>query len=324
MSRQPVGQVSGNGIDELGHYFPELDVDRRHAAGAMNGKPVADDLPAWLTAALGLDAVGRTVVGASVFGRGPNARVDVLLSGDDRLVFERFGDLAKPSALAANLVTQVGVVKTFKGTEAAHVAAAIFRLAKHHRESTDDDTAREWAIEYLRVAAVQEHDLGDQMERWRAFSELARLNPTREAGDDRSAHALAAASAVLADRDTGARWVRCEWFYAYVRRAAGGLYSPAALATQMEAVGWKRPNSQAKIKATSPSENRSVAWAFYVVERDWEAQVTAGYESYARAHTRTRAAHREPPVTRNPQDAVATAEQEALLERAQRRMGGAS
>jgi hypothetical protein len=285
----------------------------------VNGDEPAEDPCAALTALLGLEAVGKTVVGANVYGRGPNARVDLLLSGDEKVVFERFGDLAKPSQLSANLVTQLGVVKTFKSTaEAGQVAAAVFRLAKHHRESTDDDAAREWAIEYLRLAAVQEHNLGEQEDRWRAFSALAGLNPTRDAGDDRSAHALAAASAVLSDRDTGVRWVRAEWFFGYVRRAAGGLYSPAALSTQMEALGWKRPNSQARIKATSPTDGRSLSWAFYVVERDWDAQVTASYDPYARAHTRTRAAHKEPAVTRNPADGVATAEQEALLERAQR------
>jgi hypothetical protein len=273
-----------------------------------NGQKPAEDLPAWLTSALGLDAVGRTVVGAIVFGRGTTARVDVLLSGDEKLIFERFGDIAKPSSLAANLVTQVGVVKTFKGTEAAHVAAALFRLAKHHRESTADDAAREWAIEHLRLAPVIELDLGDQADRWRAFSELARMNPARDGAEDRSAHTYAQVSTVLVDRDTTLRLVRTGWFHGYVRREVGGLYSPGALIAQMEAVGWNRRNSEGRVKATSPTDGRSLSFKFYDVEAGWEAQVPGGSHSYARAHTRARAAQEEPVGTGNP-------EQDDLAER---------
>jgi len=264
---------------------------------AVNGKPpdpTADDL----SDALGLTEHGLKVTGANVFGRGPNASVDLALSDGSTLRFERFSDIVKPALLATYLVTLTGVVSSFKGPQAAWIAAGIYKLAKHHDEADEDDATREFGTEYLRVAPTEDVDMGCQADRWRAFSTQARLSPARDAGEDRSAEALAAASVVLVDPATGKRYVRTGWFQSYVKREVGGLYSPAALAQQMLRVGWTRPNSEGRIKATSPTDGRSLGWSFYVVEADWDAQVPAGSSSNARTHTYARD-RSEPAGTRN-------------------------
>lgn len=260
----------------------------------------------FLTGQLGLSAAGLRVSGADVFGRGPEARVTLHLGGRElpngraTLVFDRFADVASPRLLSAHLVTLTGVYRTFKAPEAGAIAAAVFQLAKHHDQADDETQVIEWCSEFLRVAPRMDTDLNDQLERYGAFETLARLNPARDAGEDRSALALACASLVLVDRNSGQRLVRCGWLRDFVKREVGGLYSPARLASLVEAVGWNRPGSQGRVKATCPTDGRRLLWTFYVVDADWEErQVNAGESSNAR----TRAGAREedlPAFTRSP------------------------
>jgi hypothetical protein len=173
-----------------------------------------------------------------VFGRGAAASVDLHLSGDTKVTFERFGDIAKGPALTAHLMSTLGVAKSFKATDAVLAGSLSFKLAKHHGDDTTDAAAREWGSEFLRLAATGDIDLNDQASRWRAFSALELLNPQRDAGEDRSAYSLASASVVLV-AESGMRLVRCGWFLSYVRGEVGGI-DPGAVATKMERVGWSR------------------------------------------------------------------------------------
>ncbi len=217
---------------------------------------------------LGLDEIDRTVIDVQMFGRGPTASVDLQLSGDLKLVFERFGDITKPPALCAH-VASIGIARTFQGKDAALVGALISRLARHHESESADDIAAEWGREFLRLAALQEVTLDDQADRWCAFGSLQALNPPLEAGDDKSAHGLACTCVVLQDRSSGVRLVRCGWFLSFVRREVGGMYSPAALGTQMDRVGWQRSGSEGRVKATSPDGHRTLNWRFYTVPAGW-------------------------------------------------------
>jgi hypothetical protein len=278
--------VSANGSNGNGHHDPDNDfanvdlwererqegIAQRRTALRERDRAVlaADDLAEGLTEKLGVDALGLKVSTVEVFGRGRNARVDVHLSDGARpLRFESFSDIARPAILSVELVTQLGVIRSFKAAESAGVAAMIFQLGRHHTESDEDDFAREAGREYLRLAPTQDFDAGDQAERWRAFSALAKLSPARAAGDDRSSAALAQMSLVLVD-PAGHRYVRTGWFRDYVKREVGGLYSHSALITQMQRVGWGRPGGEGRIKATSPSDGRSLVWSFYVVDATWE------------------------------------------------------
>ena len=103
-----------------------------------------------------------------------------------------------------------------------------------------------------------------------------------DAGDNRSSHAVAVASVVRVDRATGKRFVRTDWFAGYVEREVVGLYSPPALATQMERVGWTGCNSQGRINATPPSNGQRLSWRFYAMPAGWRhadehGAVTANY-----------------------------------------------
>jgi hypothetical protein len=282
----------------------------QNASSSTNGASAAapaDDLPAWLTSALGLDAIGLRVVEAQVFGRGTSAAVDIRLSSElpNRLRtirFTRFGDVTQPAKLMSELVTQTSVYRKINGQEAAQIAAAIVRLANHRAEEAEDEAATEWGSEFLRLAPTLEADLSDQGDRWRAFSALARMNPAKDAGEDRSAHGYAACATVLVDRESGARYVRAGWFQTFVKREVGSMFSPQSLTAQMERAGWTRPNSQGKIKATPLAVGRPLIFRFYIAPKDWPVdglpQVTF--------HTREAAPHarvyREPAVTGNPED----------------------
>ena len=222
-----------------------------------------------LAGLLGLDEINRTILGVQMFGRGPAASVDLQLSGDTKLTFEHFGDITKPPALTAHLAS-IGVARTFKGQNAAAIGALIARLARRHDGETADEIAGEWGSEFLRLAATQMVDLADQADRWRAFALLERLNPSHDAGEDRSSHALACASELLEDRASGVRLVRCGWFLNYVRREVGGMYSPQALGMQMERVGWQRSGTEGRVKATCPATGRALLWRFYSVPKGWQ------------------------------------------------------
>lgn len=243
-----------------------------YARAQTNGTALAadpDEMRGRLAEMLGLPEIDRVLVDVAMFGRGPTASVDLHLSGDMRLSFDRFDATTSGSSLTAHLAS-IGIARTFKAADAALVGALISRVARHHDSESADEVAREWGAEFLRLAAVEEVDLDDQAERWSAFSSLAPLNPARDAGEDRSSHSLACACVVLVDRATGTRLIRCGWFLSYVKREVGGMYSPQALGTQMERVGWERSGTEGRIKATSPgTPRRTLNWRFYSVPKEW-------------------------------------------------------
>jgi hypothetical protein len=237
-----------------------------------------------------------------VFGRGPAASVDVRLDDDSKITFDRFSDVAKPGVLSGYLVTTVGVFRTFKGAEAGAVAGAIHRLAQHHANEGEDDVTKDLTEEFLRLAPSHDVDMRDQGDRWRAFSMIAEQEKLHVNPEDRSAHAIASRSTVLVDVNSGKRYVRASWFASYVRAEAGPAHASGRLAIAVQRVGWTRPNSQGRIKATNPTDRRTLSWCFHVVpasrEDPPEAQVTASYGSNARAHTHARKTS-QPAITCN-------------------------
>lgn len=221
---------------------------------------------------LGLTEAGLSILEIRMFGRGPNARVHIQISRDLRLVFDRFADVASGPRLTQHLVTQTGVYMAIKNAQAGEIAAAIFRCAEYFEAATEEDQAREWGTEYLRLASKRPFVFANQADRWQAFNELHRLNPASDDSEDRSARSLAKRSIVLVDKMTGVRFIRCGWFKDYVKREVGSLYSPSALNQLMMAVGWNRPNSQGRIKATNPTTNEDLSWSFYKVPKTWKGR----------------------------------------------------
>lgn len=249
-----------------------IDSDQfEQAAAGPNGDATPTQICDELTRLLGLAQVNQTVVGAEIFGRGVTASVDLNLSGDDKITFDRFADIGKAGMLTAHLMASLGVAQTLTAKQAVLVGCLIFKLARHHVQENADAIAREWGLEFLRLAPIGEIDLEDQASRWRAFSHLSQLSPQRDAGEDRSAYSLACKCVVL-EATNGLRLVRAGWFLAYVKREVGTM-EPAAVANRMERVGWERPGSEGWIKATSPSSPREkLRWRFYTVPEGWEDQ----------------------------------------------------
>lgn len=241
------------------------------------GKAPTVDHAAALTALLRLDSIGRKVTSASIFGRGPDALVDVHLDNGERIAFARFADITKPSMLNPTLITTLGVAAGLTGPEAAQVAVTVHKLARHHDQADEDSVVREYGVEFLRFSPSIDLAMLDQRERWDAFTALSRMNPASDAGEDRSAAAYAACGTVLIDTATETRYVRAGWFQQYVKREAGGLYNPTRLVQSMLRVGWERPNTQGRVKATDPDAARQLAWPFFTVAARWEdGQVIAG------------------------------------------------
>jgi hypothetical protein len=170
-----------------------------------------------------------------------------------------------------------GVGRTLKDAEAVAIGEAVCRTARHQASESADGAA----AECRRMATPRRVAFDNELERWRAFCELAGTTPARDAGDDRSSHAVAEACVVLVDCATGKRFVGTGWFAGYVKREVGGLYSPAALATQMERVGWTGCNSQGRINGTTPSNGQRLSWRFHAVpgrrHADEHGEVTASY-----------------------------------------------
>lgn len=237
------------------------------------GKPPTPDHAAELTALLGLDERGHRVVGADIYGRGPNAIVVLTLDDGDKLRVPRFGDLAKPTALTPWLVTWTGVYRALKAPQCGAIAAHVHALAHHHAEADENAHVEEGLLELLRYSPTMSTPMSDQAERWAGLSALNRTNPASDAGEDRSAIAYAQATTTLLDPGTGERYVRTGWVQEFFKRRAGTQHSSGELASRVQLAGWKRPNTQGRIKARNPTDGSTDSLTFYVVDADWEVRV---------------------------------------------------
>src|SRR4051812_45488185 len=103
--------------------------------------------------------------------------------------------MLKPTALTAHLAWCTRAGPTLKDAEAVAIGEAVFRTARHQPSESADPAA----AEYRRLATPRRVAIDNQLERWRAFCELAGTNPARDAGDDRRSHAVAGASVVRID-----------------------------------------------------------------------------------------------------------------------------
>jgi hypothetical protein len=277
---------------------------REEIRAMVEGKPPPVDHAAELTAALALDTIGRKVATAYVYGRGPSAVVDVILDDGQRIAFERFSDITKQQVLNATMVTTMGIVVALKAPEAASVAAAIHRLATHHDQADEDAVVGEWGSEYLRFTPSIDVDMGDRKGRWDAFRALGAMNPSQDAGEDRSALSYAACGTLLVDTATETRYIRAGWFQQFVKREAGGLYNPTRLVQAMLRIGWERPNSQGRVKATDPETGQQLAWPFFTVPAGWEPGPVIAGGTQPRVRTARTRVGGSPAITEEPEEAV--------------------
>ena len=239
------------------------------AIAASNGVPDPAAAMRELTALLGLGSVGLAVVGGRIVGRGSTASADLYLSNGEAITFESLRDFANASRLAVEVAACTGAVPAIKAPTALHALSLLRALSELHETATEDDVSRAWGCEYLQGARRLAVDMNDQGDRWRAFSELAAIDPATDArhggGPSVRAHA------VLADV-TGARLVRCGWFLNYAREST--YVAPRELSARMQRVGWRRRGSRGWIKATAPGRSDTLAWTFYVAPAGWEGDDT--------------------------------------------------
>jgi hypothetical protein len=222
-----------------------------------------------LTRLLGLEAIGVKITGATLFGRGSLAVAHLQLSDRSKVVLDPLGRFASPAKLTVELALQAGASPSLKMPQVTRAMVLLHKLAEHQDTLNADDRATDWGISFLQAAQVAPVRMSDQADRWRAFEHLDRIDPVSNARADSTS--IAIASVVIVDQDSAARYVRASWFAAYVRQQAGpGAADEASRA--MRRVGWEKPGTEGRVKATAPGRGATLQWAFYRVPAGWESQ----------------------------------------------------
>jgi hypothetical protein len=235
-------------------------------AAEQNGAPDPISAAEQLGALLDLAAVGLTIRGARIVGRGARASADLRLSDGTEINFEAPRDVANPTRLAVEVAACTGATPKIKAPGALRAVALLRALAEHEEDFTADQLAIDWATSFLQSAARLAVDLNDQGARWEAFCALERTDPlarSREAGGN-----IASACTVLVNTD-GVQLVRCGWFRAHARAEDPGA-SAQEIAHRVLRIGWQRRGTRGAIKATRPGHRGQLGWTFYTVPATWE------------------------------------------------------
>lgn len=235
-----------------------------HQGKAARPDPVAAAKE--LAALLDLPSVGLTIRGGRIVGHGSEATADIYLSDGSAITFRSLRQIGTAALLALEVVSCTGANPNLKAPQARRAVALLRALAEHQAAASTDELSVEWGTGYLQAAPVLAIDVNDQAQRWRAFSELDRIDPFARSRQD--GMSIAAASLVLRHED-GTRLVRCGWFRAHARQD-DPTASPQEIANRMQRVGWQRRNKSGRIKATRPGNVGSLVWTFYSVPANWE------------------------------------------------------
>jgi hypothetical protein len=242
--------------------------------------PEAADAAQELSDLLALPSIGVAATGCRIVGTGRDASADLFLSDGRTITFTPLRLAMSATTLMEVIVSTVGAEPALKNPAARHAVALMRKIGQVEETVDADATATGWGRDFLEAADVLDVDMSDQGQRWAALSRLRAMNPP---GHARAVGcSVAKGSVVLRDLD-GTLYVRTGWFKAHVHADGDHLITPAALATAMQRVGWKRPGTKGQIKATRPDLPGSLAQTFYVVPRGWddmdEGAVTAGNPS---------------------------------------------
>jgi hypothetical protein len=212
-----------------------------------------------LNALLGLDAVGKRISKVAVFGRGSSGAAYIHLDSGQVIVLDPIGHFLTAPKLSAELGLVAGVKKMLKGPDVNQACSLIHALAGHEQTFDDDDRALDLGAEYLRLAPIANVTMADQVSRWKTFSHLEGHLPAQTT--DRT-------GLVLEDLSTGLRYVRCSWFGDWLD-ARSGPGESRVIGRSMAHLGWLKPGGKGRIKATALERSEALAWAFFVVPKDW-------------------------------------------------------
>jgi hypothetical protein len=221
-----------------------------------------------------LDELSRAlrvdVQAVDVYGTG--SKLSAKLRLDDGRVVE-VESLTKAAYLAGYLPALMalhGVVidGPWRTADSRRAVALITQVGERHVPLSDDDVARNWGVTFLERAHGLDVDMGDQEERWRAFTELRRraqrttnwttFHPT-------STGEQAPREFLLVGRD-GRRHVPVTFLVEHVRTVSKTFIGARRLNARMTRVGW----GHATRRATNPSNGSRLTYVFYVVEQGWD------------------------------------------------------
>jgi Primase C terminal 1 (PriCT-1) len=231
----------------------------------------ADSPPSEATDALGsllgLDTVGLQVEGVVLFGRGSGAVAWIHLSDGTKITLDTLGKFTSGPKLAIEVALQAGATPALKPADVTRVMALLHRLAEHHEVLDQENRAADLGIAYMQTVRTIAVRMDDQHERWRAFELLDRTDPVSRARAN--GISIAETSIVLEDATAGVRYVRASWFAAYLRQQAGPGAAEEGVRA-MKRLGWNKPGTEGRVKATAPGRPATLQWAFFQVPAGWE------------------------------------------------------
>jgi hypothetical protein len=226
----------------------------------------ADGARGHLATLLDLPSVDLSITGGKITGSGSRASADIFLSNGDTIQFETLRDVATATKLCIEVTATTGAMPRLKAADAQLAVKLLRTLAEHEQTLSVDEISIDLGVSYLQSATVIDVDMSDQRQRWGAFSHLATIDPSRQQQTDGTPYA---AATIVLRHTTGARYVRCGWFYTYARTLDLAV-SQAELAHRMQRAGWQRRGSRGAIKATAPDRNAELSWTFYTVPAEWQ------------------------------------------------------
>jgi hypothetical protein len=242
----------------VARYEPVQAANGTHTINAESGGRVA-------AMALGelfdLPAKGLKIHDARVYGKGSNAAVEIDVSNGETLSFGSLREMMRPQTVIAEVAACTGSTPGLKQGQCAIAITLVKAVAKTVQTESENDIAREWGRDYLRIAETIDLDINDQRQRWRAFEML------HEKGDPVDSGHGPAGGIVLRHVD-GIRFVRTFWFERYVRSRDSSA-TRAIIGPRMAKVGWERRGTHGDIKATSPSRRETRTYPFWVVPANW-------------------------------------------------------
>lgn len=243
--------------------------------------PLADVL-AWLTLALKLptpvDRVER-------YGCHVEARTVVVLADGRRITFERHRDVFDPKLLLRTVVTMTGADLLAMPQAAANaIGGAITRAGKLLAEHDDRAEARDWAQQFLDLAAPNTIEVGTIATAEGRYEALRALGTPVPSVEPYAPPAARARLVLVAD--TGERLARVSDVAAHVRGLTGRPVGWTALHSRLIEAGW---DHRGEVEQRQPGGTGRARQHVYAIPHDLETPTSAPCPPVSPRSTRARA-----------------------------------
>jgi hypothetical protein len=228
------------------------------------GAPSAD-LASWATVALGLGS--DPILNATRYGRHLEARMVLILRSEQRITFERQGDVFEARKLIQTVIAATGAEIPYYGpADVQKIATALVRLSDLAAEDDDRSEAIDWAHSFLSRSSqnvIDVQGLDTPEGRWEALNAIERF----VAPADLPAWAPAAEKAVVVRDSTGRRLVRVADVAAHVRGEIGRAIAWPALHSRMVEIGW---DHRGQIQQRQPGGHGKLKARVYAIPTGWD------------------------------------------------------